>query len=650
MIRKKIIAYLRLSREDGDDESSSITNQRRIILEFAEKNNLVIDEFYVDDGYSGYTMERPDFNRLKNDLNEDIIDTIIVKDLSRLGRHNAKVQLFLENIIEVGKRVIALGDNYDTYNEASHDMVGIQTWMNEKYVRDVSRKVRDSVETMQKEGRWITGVPYGYMLDPFKKGHYYIDPLAAPYVGEIYDMYLNGMGYTAIAINLSRRNVPTATMLAKQRIEERGQVYRGQVAYQWAARTIKTILKNDFYTGTLTLGKTKRRSINGKKIKQPEETQHVFEDKHEAIISKRTFYQVQEMMIKRNDDNYRGVRIQKRPNIFAGVLYCADCGHKLTSTGKHMNTRYVCSTYNRGGSFYCKSHGISESDVKEPLLLFLKSCRENLGEALKDLDEIIKPKLKEVNSNVPNLEKSLTRLEGELQTLINQKMRETMKNPAMADMIDETYSKIINEKYTEIKSVKTMIEDQKSEVFDNKEVYENMNTALKIFDDILASENITKKQIATIVDKIIVHEDSGLDIYLKGDLHELCTNYIQFKASDKQKIMYYTIEYIEKNPTKIVQSAIHEYCKAHGCKIRVANYHKILQMIVDDGHLVSNGSQKKGYRLATSIDELKKCYLDNIVGTSTPWLRHNNVTYELIEKINKWINSTKYKKQTKKLF
>jgi DNA invertase Pin-like site-specific DNA recombinase len=649
MIRKKIVAYLRLSREDGDDESSSITNQRKILSEYAEKNNIKIDEFYVDDGYSGYTMERPDFNRLKEDLNNDEIDTIIVKDLSRLGRHNAKVQLFLENIIEVGKRVVALGDNYDTYNEASHDMVGVQTWMNEKYVRDVSKKVRKSVETMQKEGRWITGVPYGYMLDPFKKGYYYIDPLTASYVGEIFDMYLNGMGYNSIAINLTKRNVPTATMLTKQRIEDRGQQYRGEVAYQWAARTVKSILTNDFYTGTLTLGKTKRRSINGKKIKRPEEEHYVFEDAHEAIISKRTFQLVQELIIERAE-NFRGVRIHQRPNIFAGVLYCADCGHKLTSTGKHMNTRYVCSTYNRSGSFYCKSHGISESNIKEPLLMFLKSCRENLGEALKDLDEIIKPRLKEKNSNVPYLEKSLARLEEELQILINQKMRETKKNQAMADMIDDAYSKVINEKYIEIKSVKTMIEDQKSEVFDNKEVYENMNAALKIFDDILASENITKKQIATIVDKIVVHEDSGLDIYLKGDLHELCTNYIQFKASDKQKIIYYTIEYIEKNPTKIVQSAIHKYCKAHGCRIRVENYKKILQLLVNDGHLVSNGGQKKGYRLATSIDELKKCYLDNIVGTSTPWLRHNNVTYELIEKINKWINSTKYKKQTKKLF
>jgi hypothetical protein len=108
--------------------------------------------------------------------------------------------------------------------------------------------------------------------------------------------------------------------------------------------------------------------------------------------------------------------------------------------------------------------------------------------------------------------------------------------------------------------------------------------------------------------------------------------------------------YIEKNPDKIIQSEIHEYCKAHGCKIRVANYKKILQLLIEDGHLVSNGSQKKGHRLATSVDELKQCYLNNIVGTSTPWLRHNDVTYELIEKINNWIKGTKNKKPTRTLF
>ena len=145
------VEYLRLSVEDGDDESSSITNQRKILDSFAKNNGIIIKDYYIDDGFSGYTMNRPSFNRLKKDLNNNLVDTIIVKDLSRLGRHNAKVQLFLDNIQESGKRVIALNDSYDTNDEQSHDIVGIQTWVNEKYVRDTSKKVRNSLNTLQKK-------------------------------------------------------------------------------------------------------------------------------------------------------------------------------------------------------------------------------------------------------------------------------------------------------------------------------------------------------------------------------------------------------------------------------------------------------------------------------------------------------------------
>ena len=153
------VAYLRLSKEDGDDESVSIANQRRIIDAYAQNNNITIHEYYIDDGFSGYTMSRPAFNRLKQDLNQNKVHTVIVKDLSRVGRHAAKVQLFLENIYEVGKRVITLGENYDTLNKSSHRFVGIQTWVNEDFIRETSEKIRNSVEILQKEGKWLCSIP-----------------------------------------------------------------------------------------------------------------------------------------------------------------------------------------------------------------------------------------------------------------------------------------------------------------------------------------------------------------------------------------------------------------------------------------------------------------------------------------------------------
>ena len=160
MIRRRVIAYLRLSKEDGDDtESGSITNQRKIIQEYADKNGIVIDEFIIDDGYSGFTLDRPGFNKIKKMLNDGIQCIIIAKDLSRIGRHGAKVQLFIENATEAGSRVITLVENCDTDIEDSQEYVGIHTWVNEKMIRDTSKKIKKSLSATQKEGKILGNVP-----------------------------------------------------------------------------------------------------------------------------------------------------------------------------------------------------------------------------------------------------------------------------------------------------------------------------------------------------------------------------------------------------------------------------------------------------------------------------------------------------------
>ena len=133
------VGYLRLSRDDGEDESTSITNQRAIISDWASKNGFVITKWYTDDGYSGYSMDRPGFNQLKEDLNDGKVNVIIAKHLSRIGRHNSKVGLFLEQILEDGKRVVTISDGYDTFDERTHEMLGIQTWVNEKYIKAAVR-------------------------------------------------------------------------------------------------------------------------------------------------------------------------------------------------------------------------------------------------------------------------------------------------------------------------------------------------------------------------------------------------------------------------------------------------------------------------------------------------------------------------------
>lgn len=645
IILSKTVGYGRLSRDDGDDESSSIFNQKRIITRFSEEYGFHIDEFYIDDGISGYTMDRPDFNRLKKALNNNEVDTIIVKNLSRLGRRNSMVQLFLENIEEVGKRIIAIDDNYDTWNEASHETVGITTWVNEKYVRDTSKNVRRAIAIMQKEGRYVSNVPYGYELDLFNKGSYHIDETCAMYVKEIFDLYLNGYGLAYIARVFTERGVPNSTMIAKQRIERRGQTYKGKVSYKWAPNVILNMLRNDFYIGTLTLGKTKRRTINGKRVFQPEEKLIRFEDAHEPIIDKKTFRLVQEMIIERSRDNYRGQKDRKRPNIFAGKLYCSTCGVKMTTTGGSLNTRYVCKTYNTYGTTHCSSHVVNENELKDTLIYFLEHCRENLSEAIMDLDNIIKHDCsKKTGDVIEDLENNLSKAEKEVKALLEQKVKDMITNPSMSDIIDKTYSDMINEKYTEIKILTTQIDDKKKEVLNGSDIRKDLNSALEIFDNIIITKDITKKQIATIVDHIVVHEDGGLDIYLKGDLHELCTNYIMCKKTNKTLVIEATIEYIKKNPEQVMISKVGEYVRLCGNHISRKHYEEIFKNFIEKGYLVKNEGYHKGYRVI-DLNKLINDAKNNIIIDDSPQVRNNNVNYALIVKIQKWISSIYYKKK-----
>ena len=645
MTNEVVVGYSRLSHDDGDNESISIANQKKIIEAFANDNGMILSDFYVDDGVSGYMMDRPDFDRLKRDLNANRVDVVIVKDLSRLGRHNAKVQLFLENILETGKRVIAIGDGYDTLNAKSHDMAGIQTWMNEIYVRDVSKKVRNAIDIMQREGRYISSVPYGYYIDPIKKGTYHVDETCAMYVKQMFDMYLNGMGVAAIAKDFKKRGVPTGSMIKKQRLERQGKTYRGKATEIWSPNVVASMLKNDFYIGTLTLGKTKKRAIKGKKIKQPEEKQYVFENAHEALIDKSTFKAVQEVILDRSSTNYRGRRIQTRPNIFTGVLYCPDCGTRLTSVSNNTNTRYVCRNYNYYGTSVCASHTTTERDLTEAVVYFLEHCRDNLSEAISDLDNIVKNNDNKSNSNIIEmLEKDIRKGEYEIKVLLEQKMRDTISNPTMVDVIDSTYSSMLNEKYTQINSLKVQLDDHKKEILQGDTLHQDLNTAMSIINDIINTKQITKKQITTIVKKILVYEDGGLDIYLKGNLHELCTNYIQMKNLDKDKILEETIGFIEKFPDNISPTRAWKYVRTQGIRIGFENYNKIFQRLVSFGYLKARG-YNKGYTLLKPIEVLKDDFANNTVAESTMRVTKKCVTIRIINKICEWVRNLE---QTKK--
>ena len=643
------VGYLRLSSDDGtNNESTSITNQRKIILEFAKANNINITEFYIDDGYSGYSLDRPAFNRLKQDLNSNKVNLIIAKDISRIGRHSAKTQTFLENILESGKRVITINDNYDTLDEISQDMVGIQTWVNEKHIRDTSTKVRKSIKTLQKEGKWICTVPYGYIKDMFDKTKYTIDPLIAPYVKQIFDMYINGMGLKSIAKELTDMNIPTPSMIKKQQTEARGVPSKRKVSGKWDVTVISRILKNDFYIGTLTLSKSKVRAINGKQIPLPEEERHVFKNAHEPIIDLNTFNLTQEITKNRSFGNYRGKKIQTRDNLFAGLLYCSDCGKKLTSAGGTKSTRYICRTYNVYGTSMCTSHAIMELDLIESLMEFLEHCRDNLSDVLEDIDKIIQAELQhETNSN-DNIQQLIERLDEtkkSLEILIEQKIRETIKNPGMIDVIDKMYNDMQNEKYKEIKSLEKQIEDQENIAIDEVEIKKSLNSALSIINNILTTKKLTKKQVLTLVDKITVYEDNGIDIYLKGNLHELCNNYFKISDNKLHKIKRYICEFILENPNKFITNDVTVSVRNKGIPLTYKTVSKIIKEDLLENKLIEIRPANHGYKLVATPEELKSTLLFNNVASNSRWQCKNNVIIDIAHSVSQWINGLAYKKE-----
>ena len=650
MIRKKVVLYLRLSQEDGDGESMSIANQRKILYEYARQHNMEIVDEYVDDGVTGYTMNRPEFNRLKRDLNNDKVDIILAKDLSRIGRHNAKVQLFLENIEEVGKCVIAPGDNYATYDERSQEILGVQTWMNERYVKQTSKKVRETFATLQKEGKLLTNVPYGYYKDPLDKTKCYVDRNLSVYIQQIFDMYINGMGVKEIARVLTDNHVPTPTMVKKQRQAERGETSKIKVSNLWDVSVIIRILKNEFYLGTLVLNKTKTRTIHGKKISISPEDHLKFPNHHDAIIDKQTFYLAQDIMKNRSCNHFRGIKSKVRKNLFAGILYCADCGKLLTTSGKTSNTKYLCRTYNVFGTSKCTSHAVMENDILDAIFELLEDCKNNLQDILEDLSNIIQAEL-EVRGNKDDesysIVQRLEKCKKELEVLIEQKVRETIKNPAMTDIIDKMYSDMQNEKYKEIQSLEKQIEDQQKYSIKESRMKDDINIALSIINEILATSDITKKQVLMIIDKIIVYEDSCIDIYLKGNLHELTRNYFKITKNKKDIIKQHLFDYIAAHPDKFTKNECTVYVKEQGV---MTNYKIISKIINEDLQgMVELRPMRHGYKLIKPIEDVERALINNIVVGATEWLRNNCDIYAVLIKIDEWIERLKYEKQ-KNLF
>ena len=379
--------YLRLSKEDGDVagsetlQSNSIENQKEYIEDYIHsKPEIKIVDFYVDDGYSGVNFDRPDFQRMLQDIKNKKIDCVIVKDLSRLGRNYIEVGKYIERLFPLlGVRFIAINDNFDSADDtaaSNNIIIPFKNLINDAYCRDISIKIRSHLEVKRKRGEFIGAFAvYGYMRGK-DKNKLIVDPYAAEIVKEIFGMKMDGMSQQAIADELNSLGILSPAEYKKEQGSGYKTVFQTHSKAKWTAMAVMRVLTNEIYVGTLIQGKESTPNYKVKvREKKPREEWIRIENAHEAIINRANFEIISDIIQK----DTRVTAGKRAVSIYSGYLVCADCGcsmvRKKAYSGSFEYVYYVCSG-NKKNKDTCSSHRISENAlnlaVTKTLQLHLK--------------------------------------------------------------------------------------------------------------------------------------------------------------------------------------------------------------------------------------------------------------------------------------
>ena len=329
---KKTFAYLRLSREEAQSgESASIKNQRLMITNYCSQHGLNLVRTFVDDGWSGGNFERPGFQEMMRELEKGRADIVITKDLSRLGRDMVEASYYAEQYYpEHGIRYIAIADNFDTEHE--NIMAPFQFAMNEVYLRDGSRKVKDVLRTKREQGQYCACPPYGYKKEKGNKNHLVPDEVTAPVVQRIFRQAANGDSSRRIALDLNQDGIIPPLKYRVLYRDDFSEVGASRMSDIWNYTTVKRILKNRVYLGHTVLGRSRKVSVKSKKkVAIPKEDWAVTENTHEALVTTEIFELAQENLGR--GASYYQAYDHVRKSIFSGIAVCGKCGYSLCSCG-----------------------------------------------------------------------------------------------------------------------------------------------------------------------------------------------------------------------------------------------------------------------------------------------------------------------------
>ena len=508
--------YPRLSHEDElQGESNSISNQKRILETYAKQNGFSNLRWYTDDGYSGANFQRPGFQAMLADIEAGKVGTVIVKDMSRLGRNYLQVGMYTEMIFpQKGVRFIAINDGVDSA-QGENDFAPLRNIFNEWLVRDTSKKIKAVKRSKGMSGKPITSKPvYGYLMD--EDENFIIDEEAAPVVRQIYSLCLAGNGPTKIARMLTEQQIPTPGTLEYRRT---GSTRRYHPGYEckWATNTVVHLLENREYTGCLVNFKTEKPSYKLKhSIENPPEKQAVFENHHEPIIDRETWERVQELRKQR-----------KRPNrydevdLFSGILFCADCGSVMYQqryqTDKRKQDCYICGSYKKRTAD-CTAHFIRTDLLTAGVLSnlrkvtsyaakhearFMKLLIEQNEDGDRRRNAAKKKELEAAEKRIAELSAIFKRL---------------YEDSVTGRISDERFTELSADYEAEQKELKERAARLREELSKAQEATANAEKFMNVVRRHTTIEELTPTLLREFVEKIVVHESVALDGKRRGKL------------------------------------------------------------------------------------------------------------------------------------
>lgn len=505
--------YCRLSRDDGaEGESNSIGNQKKLLKQFAKEHGLDNTRYYVDDGYTGTNFNRPGFKKMIEDIELGYISTVIVKDLSRLGRRYDMVGYYTDTFFpDMDVRFIAVNDNIDS-DEGESEIAPFKNVINEWYARDISRKVKSSYRIRGNSGEPLSLPPYGYIKSPDNPKKWIVDPEAAAIVKDIFKMCLEGKGNETIARILQERKVLTPTAYWASKGIRKGGKKTNLDPYKWNNSTVETILSKQEYCGDIINFKTYKKSFKNKTRRDnPPDKWAIFKGVHEPIIDRETFERVQEYTKKTKRRAPKAENDGK--NMFSDLLYCADCGSKLwyhTNTNNKGIHYFSCSNYKKDTRGDCETrHYIRADAIEQVVMLELRRLAKYLENNEEEFAELLSEKTNaDMIAEQKLLEQSLSTslYRNENLTNIFSKLYE---DNVSGKLSDEMFMELSHKYEVERMELKDRIKDCRERLEKIGEIKQNNDNFIKVVRKFMEMENLTAPMLKELIDHIDVYEKEG---------------------------------------------------------------------------------------------------------------------------------------------